>query len=100
MSDLNPYESPKAPVSPPAVTNRSTLGGVTAAFTVHTPEPHEVEIFFSRWTGLEIYRIDGVERLRLRSFAFWNVQRLEIEGATPGVLEIATRALPWPSGHV
>jgi hypothetical protein len=62
--------------------------------------PHVVEIYFSRWTGLEIYRIDGVERLRDRNFAFSSVRRFEIEDNGPHVLEIATKAFPWPSGEV
>src|SRR5437763_3519161 len=97
--DINPYESPKAPAAPCAVTNGASVRGVRATFTAQTPEPHVVEIYFSRWTGLEVYRIDGVERLRRRSFALSDVQRFEIEGATPHVLEIATTAFPWPAGH-
>jgi hypothetical protein len=58
--DINPYESPKASQPPPAATNRSTFRGVR----------------------LEIYRIDGAQRLRERSFAFSSVRRFEIEGAT------------------
>ncbi len=63
-------------------------------------EAHRVEIYFSRWTGLEVFTIDGAVRLRERNFAFSSVRRFEIEGATTHVLEIATKAFPWPSGHV
>src|SRR5262245_6865173 len=74
--DINPYQSPQASQPPPAAVNRSTLGGVTVVFTVHTPAPrheaaeglgvqdahggleacpttpHVVEIYYSRWSGL------------------------------------------------
>src|SRR5262245_4772494 len=100
--DINPYESPQSPegeVAHEPVSNRSTLAGVTITFTVRTPEPHRVEIYLSRWTGLEIYRIDGVTRLRRYSFAFSDTVRVEIVNARPHVLEITSRACPWPSGR-
>src|SRR5262245_58054083 len=100
--DINPYESPQSPqgeVIYEPVSNRSTLRGVTITFSVRTPEPHLVEIYLSRWTGLEIYQIDGVTRLRRYSFAFSDTVRFEIANARTHVLEITSRAFPWPSGR-
>src|SRR5687767_8355185 len=92
--DINPYESPKTESALRTVKSRSTFAGVTGSFSVETPNLHEVEIYMSRWTGLEIYRIDGIERLRLRSFRFTVKRQLEIENSERHVLEILIKAFP------
>src|SRR5688572_24147890 len=97
--DVNPYESPREPSWPPSAgDDRSTLAGMTARFTVHTPEPHEVEVYCSRWTGLEIYHIDGKLRLRTRSFGLSSTRQFEIGDAETHVLEITLKSFPWWSG--
>jgi hypothetical protein len=103
--DPNPYESPRTAAELSAAANRSTFGGVTASFTVQGTAPHVVEIYFSRWSGLEIYRVDGIERLRRRYFGTSGVVQIEIEDAADAgdagkhVLEIVIRSLPWWRGY-
>jgi hypothetical protein len=98
--DINPYESPREPGGPPTAEGGSAFAGMTAKFTVHTPEPHEVEVYCSRWTGLEVYHIDGVLRLRTRSFGLSAVRKFEVEDEDRGKheLEITVKAFPWWSG--
>jgi hypothetical protein len=93
--DINPYESPKSESALRTVKSRSTFVGVTGSFTVETPNPHEIEIYMSRWTGLEIYRVDGIERLRVRSFHFKATRQFEIQNTERHVLEILVKSLPW-----
>jgi hypothetical protein len=98
--DINPYESPKTPCVVRHAHGRSTFRGMWGNFTVHVPEPHQVEVYCSRWTGLEVYTIDGVERLRVHSFGFTAVRQFVIENAAPHQLEIVVKAIPWWRGHV
>jgi hypothetical protein len=96
--DINPYESPREPSEPPSAEGSSTFAGMTAKFTVYTPEPHEVEVYCSRWSGLEMYHIDGVQRLRTRSFGLSVVRTFEIDDGEKHELEITLKAFPWWSG--
>lgn len=102
--DINPYEAPREPPDPPTADDGGSFAGMWARFTIQSPEPHDVEVYCSRWTGLEVYRIDGQVRLRTRSFGISATRRFDVgdignAGETERhVLEIHITSLPWWSG--
>lgn len=75
--EANPYAAPSArPARLPMRTSWS-LWGMTSRFRVAGAE---VEAETGHWSGLEVYRVDGVEVLRVRNLGWHGKQVLRVEG--------------------
>ena len=87
----NPFASPRVRSTSVVVTRRTRLAGSQVSFQVGENPTHTVDVYLSVWSGLEMYRVDQHDVIRLRSFALWGQRELVVNDAP---LVIRYRMLP------
>ena len=70
------------------------------SFTIDLDRPYEVEVFWSDWTGLETYSVDGRVLLRVRSFAPSGTRRFSFGTGLAHTAEIRFVSFPFVSAQV
>ncbi|MBI3463758.1 MAG: hypothetical protein HY000_11980 [Planctomycetes bacterium] len=91
----NPYAAPQCP----SASTRPTPGGssaLRASLTVGLHEVHQVDIFMSIWTGIELYLVDAREQLR--THAWWGTRRFNVGQSEVHCVEV--RVSPFCSVQV
>lgn len=94
LSD-NPYLSPQTPAGKDGQASAVDIFTAASVFEVGNEEKHDVRITWSIWSGEEIYEVDDVEVLRLRSFDFAGARKLEVGEAEKHTVEVRFRSLPF-----
>jgi hypothetical protein len=91
----NPYLSPKTGGGKGGQASAVDIFTATSAFEVGDQERHDVRITWSLWSGEEIYEVDDVEVLRMRSFDFSGARKLEVGDAEKHTVEVRFRSFPF-----
>jgi len=86
-SKANPY-------SPPMAKGSSSLPPRVGSFTVG-PEQRLVEVFWSYWSGLEVYAVDGIEVLRTKNYQVRGVREFNV-----GQHKVVIKVDIWPSWRI
>lgn len=87
MATTNPY-SPPPPSGPPSLPSR------VGSFVVG-PEQRLVEVFWSYWSGLEVYTVDGVEVLRTKNYQVRGTREFDA-----GPHHVVIKLDAWPSWRI
>src|SRR5690349_8999471 len=91
----NPYLTPKTGGGKDGQASAVDIFSASSVFEVGQEEKHDVRITWSLWSGEEIYEVDDVEVLRMRSFDWSGARTLEVGDQEKHQIVVRFRSLPF-----
>lgn len=91
----NPYLPPKTGGGKGGQASAVDIFTASSVFEVGQNEKHDVRVTWSLWSGEEIYEVDDVEVLRMRSFDWSGARKLDVGDQEKHQIEVRFRSLPF-----